>query len=308
LIGPYETSQAFRVGLEARLSRMAQEEGVDLQRLQRQVAFDRLLARLFVQDDPPWLLKGGYALELRFAGRARSTRDLDLSVLTLKTLQSPVSAQRSRSAGVHVVERLRQAAERDLGDGFEFVISGPAAERRLLPAGTMRCLVEARLAGRVFVRFHVDLGPGEVVIDDPDWVEGRSWLSFVGISPARIALFPLAQQFAEKVHAYTFPWQDRDNTRVKDLVDLVLLVTSVVLAPDRLRRALKVTFEIENTHPLPARLPTPPPDWAEPYAALARDLGLPALTMTEAYAYLDSIWQEWDLGRVGSQTIEGSEP
>jgi predicted nucleotidyltransferase component of viral defense system len=80
LIGPYDTPFAFRMALEARLRTAAQSQGTALQRLQRRVAFERLLARLFVQDDPPWLLKGGYALELRLEERARSTLDLDISV------------------------------------------------------------------------------------------------------------------------------------------------------------------------------------------------------------------------------------
>jgi hypothetical protein len=37
---------------------MGQTEGIDLQRLRRQVSFDRLLARFFSEQNPPWLLKG----------------------------------------------------------------------------------------------------------------------------------------------------------------------------------------------------------------------------------------------------------
>lgn len=43
----YATGLALRTALEERLKRLAREEGVDLQRLRRQVAFDRFLARLF---------------------------------------------------------------------------------------------------------------------------------------------------------------------------------------------------------------------------------------------------------------------
>ena len=74
MIGPYKTPQAFRVALETRLRQTAQARGVDLQRLQRQVAFERLMARLFANEIPPWLLKGGYSLELRHAYRRRSSR------------------------------------------------------------------------------------------------------------------------------------------------------------------------------------------------------------------------------------------
>jgi len=44
------------------------------------VGFERLLDDSLPEMIPPWLLKGGYALELRFRDRARSTLDLDLSV------------------------------------------------------------------------------------------------------------------------------------------------------------------------------------------------------------------------------------
>ncbi|MCE5311497.1 MAG: hypothetical protein LLG20_28000 [Acidobacteriales bacterium] len=43
----YNSGAALRSALEERLKRVFREEAVDLQRLRRQVAFDRLLARLF---------------------------------------------------------------------------------------------------------------------------------------------------------------------------------------------------------------------------------------------------------------------
>ena len=49
----YASATAFRVALERRLKKMAQEEGLDLRRLRRQVAFDRLLCRLFAEPDAP---------------------------------------------------------------------------------------------------------------------------------------------------------------------------------------------------------------------------------------------------------------
>jgi hypothetical protein len=238
--------------------------------------------RLFAGDDPPWLLKGGYALEQRLQDRARSTLDLDLSVPRSERVAEhaagPIAAQ------IH--ERMQIAAERDLGEGFQFLIRLPT--RTSLPGGGIRCSVEARLAGRTFSRFRLDVGFGDIVLDPPEWVEGSSLLDFAGIPVARVALYPLAQQIAEKIHAYTFPWADRDNTRVKDLVDLVLLVQSERLEPERVRRALVATFETRGTHPLPARLPAPPWDWEEPYAALARELGLSARTPAQAYLYLDA--------------------
>ncbi len=297
MIGSYDTPYAFRVALEARLRNMAQEHGTDLQRLRRRVAFDRLLARLFAQEDPPWLLKGGFALEMRLKDRARSTLDLDMSVPNPDRLRLPAAAGENISI-VHIVyDHLQQAAARDLADGFHFLIHQPKRERVGAPGGGVRCSVETRLAGKVFAWFHLDVGLGDTVLDPPEWVEGSSLLHFAGIPTARVACYPASQQFAEKVHAYTFPWRDRDNTRVKDLVDLVLLVNSGLLEPKRVKRALEVTFQTRDTHRLPSRLPVPPADWTEPYAALAHDLQLPAMTVQEAYTYLDTRWQEWALGQ-----------
>ena len=70
----YATAGPFRKALEERLKRISQAEQVDINRLRRQVSFDRLLARLFRVEPTPWALKGGYALELRFK-TARSTID-----------------------------------------------------------------------------------------------------------------------------------------------------------------------------------------------------------------------------------------
>jgi len=297
LIGPYESPQAFRKALEARLRNAAKERATDLQRLQRHVAFERLLARLFVGDDPPWLLKGGYALELRLTDRARSTLDLDLSVPDPEQLQLSAGRGKDLSPTQAVYEQLQQAAGRDLSDGFEFLLGQPKGERAGAPQGGVRCSVEARLAGRPFVRFHLDVGIGDPVLGQPDWVKGSGLLSFAGISPARIALYPLDQQFAEKVHAYTFPWQDRDNTRVKDLVDMILLLDTGRLQPERVKQALRATFGARASHPVPAQLPAPPIEWTQPYAALAEELGLPANTLQDAHTCLGTHWQKWGLGQ-----------
>jgi hypothetical protein len=75
----YTTAGAFRRALEERLKTASLSDQVDLNRLRRQVSFDRLLARLFREEPAPWVLKGGYALELRFKA-ARSTVDIDLTL------------------------------------------------------------------------------------------------------------------------------------------------------------------------------------------------------------------------------------
>ena len=90
---------AFRKALEERLKSESRTRQVDINRLRRQVSFDRLLARLFRTETVPWVLKGGYALELRFKA-ARSTIDIDLA------LQRVVGALDNDSAARAVREML----------------------------------------------------------------------------------------------------------------------------------------------------------------------------------------------------------
>ena len=125
----------------------------------------------------------------------------------------------------------------------------------------------------------------------------HSLLEFAGLSAPRIALYPMEQQFAEKVHAYTFPWRDRENTRVKDLADLVLLITSGMLDITRVRAALHATFETRGTHALPTALPLPPRDWAAAYAALAQEFALPAATLNAASLLVCEYWREHGFGQ-----------
>src|SRR4051812_15086139 len=65
------TPSGFRDRLLARLRNTSRQEGVSAQRLQQRVAFDRLLARLSHEH---WLLKGGFALELRYSWTQRPTK------------------------------------------------------------------------------------------------------------------------------------------------------------------------------------------------------------------------------------------
>ncbi|MGI8550075.1 MAG: type II toxin-antitoxin system HicA family toxin [Dehalococcoidia bacterium] len=70
------TPSGFREQLLARLRNEARQQGVSAQRLQQRVAFDRLLARLRESGD--WVLKGGFALELRYGWQSCPMLDIDL--------------------------------------------------------------------------------------------------------------------------------------------------------------------------------------------------------------------------------------
>ena len=76
----FGSAAAFKASLEAHLRKEAAGRGKPLGTLQLKLVIERLLARLFHAPDPPWLLKGGFAMDLRFRPKARTTKDVDLTV------------------------------------------------------------------------------------------------------------------------------------------------------------------------------------------------------------------------------------
>jgi hypothetical protein len=266
-IKTYATAGAFRAALEERLKQRSQTDQTDINRLRRQLSFDRLLARLFSGDSAPWALKGGYALELRFKS-ARSTVDIDLA------LQRAVSASiGSAEANQTVREILQTAAAIPLGDWFEYIIGPAMLDITAAPYGGARYPVEAHMGGRIFARFHIDVGIGDVVMRPLETATTNDWLTFAGIGPSPVQMIAREQQFAEKIHAYTLP-RNAPNSRVKDLVDLALLIEDGQLDPEKCANALRLTFERRDTHLLPTALDAPSPNWQTPFEALAKECGL----------------------------------
>ena len=281
----YSNAAAFRQGLEARLRNTAQERGVQIQGLRLKIAIERLLARLFDDPDPPWILKGGYAMELRFRPKARATKDVDL---TVHDATARPSVLRERLSELH--ESLQAAAAKDLGDFFEFVIEPMRGELQAAPGGGGTFPVVTRMAGRDFARFHIDAAFGDEVVGEPEALIGDDLMGFAGIAPARALAIPKTQQFAEKIHAYTFPWTDRPNTRSRDLVDLLLLIERGELDVDAVRHALLETFRRRARQPLPDRLSPPPAHWEHEFPAMAREAGISVLEVGGAFAALSAYW------------------
>lgn len=257
----YETPAALRRALEDRLMALVTRERGEIQRFRRQAAFDRLLCRLFQDETSPWLLKGGYAMELRIRA-ARTTRDIDLALRQSSTMSNEWNVE-------GVTAMLRRASEIHLADGFEFTIADPTVDLDAAPSGGARFPVNAQMAGRLFAQFHLDVSSGDVLREPYEILEGRDWFGFAGLPRARVPAVSPEEQFAEKLHAYTLPRVGRENTRVKDLVDLVLLIEQANLNITRLPKAIRETFQRRKTHDAPSALVPPPASWAGPFSEMA---------------------------------------
>jgi Nucleotidyl transferase AbiEii toxin, Type IV TA system len=273
----YSDGIAFRQALEQRLKTRAGGQEARLVRDRKRVAFDRLLARLAATAPDRWLLKGGFALDLRLAERARTTKDIDIDWLPAED---------------ELLDTLIEAAERDMSDFFSFDIerTGPPEDRL---GGSHRFRVSATLAARQFETFLLDVGFRGEPTAQTDTLRTPDLLSFAGIEPVTVRAIPLTLQVAEKLHAYTRIYEhDRSSTRVKDLLDLALIAELFTLDAAALRAAIGVTFTSRGTHHPPPSLPPPPQDWRIPYRQLARDVGIAESLdagHTTAVALLDPI-------------------
>ncbi len=284
----FKTADAFKKALEAHLRRRATERGVPFSTLQLKFVIERLLARLFRTDPPPWLLKGGFAMDLRFRPRARTTKDVDLSVALVASSGGPVSAA--------LREQLQEAVDVELGDYLTYRIGTPKKELTNAPGGGAQFPCEVVLVGKTYAKFHIDVGVGDAVIGTPERLVGEDMLDFAGVSPAAVFAIPKPQQFAEKVHAYTFPWGDRLNTRTKDLVDLVLLLERGVPNVTEIGAALTATFSTRKTHPLPPALNRPPERWKDEFVAMATEAGISTTDYLVAFELLEQFWADNSLG------------
>lgn len=131
--------------LEKRLARVARVQGIDQERLRRWVSFlalcgvlERALSEGILDT---YHLKGGVAMELRFAQRARATKDLDIGI-----------------AGARATRLQTLSAALRLGfDQFTFRLK--AQTRDMQQADTIRVEVPVQYRTRSWQTIEIDLGP-----------------------------------------------------------------------------------------------------------------------------------------------------
>jgi len=274
----YSTASTFRIALEQRLQTIAEEKQIPLVRLRKLVVFDRLMARLMVVAPGRWILKGAVALNYRTGAQFRTTKDLDIGRKDNEEMAT---------------EDFIAVQSLDLEDYFAFVIE---RSRELDPNeedAAVRYHVTAVIASRKFDDVRVDVGFTDLINEVPDMLHGPDLLGFADIVPSEVPALPLDQHIAEKVHAYTRKYgEDHESSRVKDLIDSVMISSTFGFKAGRLRQALRITFSTRATHELPVALPAPPVSWTIPYRKMADEVGLDQ-QIAEGYmqvsAFLDPI-------------------
>ena len=195
--------------LEKILARVARDQGIGQERLRRWVSFlaicgvlERATAEGILGG---YYLKGGVAMELRFAQRARATKDLDLVL------------DGDRGARIRSLEQALQ-----LGfDEFSFRLKAQVHEMDL--ADTARVEVAIQHRTRAWQTVDVDLGPTSPTTIDlvEPTIGGLREMGVSVTSPVRC--ISLSEQVAQKLHACTAP--NTSSTRARDVLDILLIET-----------------------------------------------------------------------------------
>ncbi len=247
--------------LEKALARVARQQGIDQERLRRWVSFlalcgvlERAVAEGVIGS---YYLKGGVAMELRFAQLARATKDLDLAL---------AGDRRQRLQSLSDSIRL----------GFDlFTFRLKSSVREMEQADTVRVEVAIQYRTRSWQTVEVDLGPTSQAGVDlvPPKLRGLVELGVPVTSPVRC--IHLADQIAQKIHACTGPFA---AGRARDVLDILLIEDLGQLDPDQVKEAVRRVFEERATHDLPAAFGLPS-EWHAELESLATNLSLPSRTI-----------------------------
>jgi hypothetical protein len=252
--------------LEKTLARVAKEQGLAQERLRRWVSFLALCGVLerAVSDGilDRYDLKGGVALELRFAEGARATKDIDIGV----------SAKREKRLLVF------QDAVALGFDEFTFQLKGKPLSMDKVDA--VRLELAIRYRTRAWQTIEVDLGSsgtGAVDLVVPT-IRGVAAMGLRVPSPVRC--LNLSEQIAQKLHACTGPYS---QGRARDVLDILLIDLLGKLDVTAVRAAAEQVFAQRATHDFPPVIRIPA-EWQPELEALAKELGYPAVSAVEIEA------------------------
>ena len=146
--------------------------------------------------------------------------------------------------------------------------------------GGIRCIARCLVDGQLWATFQVDAIVQDQTVFPAEPMEGDNFLAFAGVEPVDLRVPVKEEVFAEKIHAYTTP-RETENTRVKDLLDIALLIESG-LDTANAKAAVRGVFKIRGTHSPPAVLPQPPNSWETVFLSLVTEARVP-LTLQQAF-------------------------
>jgi predicted nucleotidyltransferase component of viral defense system len=231
--------EGLPVSVQVRLARHARATGLDPNLVLARFALERFLYRLSKSPHADrFILKGALLMLVWLGETIRPTRDGDL--LGFGDLSE-------RSLTAILGEVCAVAVE---PDGLEFLPAsirvGPI--RREDPYGGMRATLEARL-GKARLRVQLDVGIGDAVIPEPEWLEYPGLLEF---PRPRLRAYRPETTIAEKLHAMVVLGEA--NSRMRDFFDVFALAERRHFEGRLLAEAVSATFDRRRTE-IPAESP-----------------------------------------------------
>jgi hypothetical protein len=157
---------------------------------------------------------------------------------------------------------------------------------------TWRLTVSASLADRSFGKIQMDVSPRTHELSATHRIVVQNSLAFAGVPSTTVEIIDVDRHAAEKFHGMTRDFRDRENSRVRDLVDLVILVEHELLHADELRVHINSVWQERNQEGPPLELPAFPDTWPARYERLASEHDLTASSFQEAVELVRRLWSD----------------
>ena len=213
--------------VRARLLNIAKAQGVDFNQVLIRFALERILYRLGQSDHADrFLLKGALLFTLWYDMPHRATRDADLLGFGASDLDS-------------VAKTFRDIAGVEVNDGITFDPASVTAEDIRKDAGYAgtRVLITGEIA-KARCKTQIDIGFGDAVTPGP--IDATYPTLITDLPAPRLRTYPVYTVIAEKLHAIAL--LGMTNSRLKDYLDLAVLLDRETLDAETLAGAIAATF------------------------------------------------------------------
>lgn len=225
--------------VRARLLAVAKSQGADFNQVLVRFALERILYRLSQSAYADhFLLKGALLFTLWYDMPHRTTRDADLLGIGPSDLES-------------IAQTFRDIASVEVEDGIIFDPATVSVEEIRKDAGYAgaRVLITGEIA-KALCKTQIDIGFGDAVTPGP--VHAVFPVLIDDLPAPRLQTYPVYTVVSEKLHAIAL--LGMTNSRLKDYLDLWVLLDREALNAHTLARAIAATF-VRREMSVPAALP-----------------------------------------------------
>ncbi|MGH8846097.1 MAG: nucleotidyl transferase AbiEii/AbiGii toxin family protein [Polaromonas sp.] len=220
-------SKDLAASVRARLLNVAKAQGVDFNQVLVRFALERMLYRMSQSEHADrFMLKGALLFTLWYDMPHRATRDADLLGFGASDLAS-------------VAQTFHDIASVEVDDGITFDPVSVKVDEIRKDAGYagVRVLINADIA-RARCKTQIDVGFGDAVTPGP--VDAVYPVLIADLPAPRLRAYPVYTVVSEKLHAIAV--LGMANSRLKDYLDLSVLLAREALDADILVSAITATF------------------------------------------------------------------